>query len=77
MNWRKLENTFDVVGMFVFVKGTVKGSNYNFYEVGRLGRFNNDLAITSAITNLMGKPTNLVFDFEKCEYWYINIDEIK
>lgn len=77
MNWRKLEKTFDVVGMFVLIKGKVKESDSFFYEVGRLGRLNDDLTLTSVITNLKGTPVTRIFHFDKCDYWYINIDEIK
>lgn len=77
MNWRKLEMTFEAVGMFALIKGVIKGADSCFYEVGRIGRLNDGLALTSAITIHKNKPATRIFNFEECEYWYININEIK
>lgn len=77
MNWRKIEKSFETVGMLALVKGGIKGSDSSFYEVGRIGRLNDGLTLTSVTTTHKGIPATRIFDFNKCEYWYINIDEIK
>ncbi len=78
MNWRKLENTFDVAGMFVLVKGTRKHNGLSFYEVGRLVISDNGIVLVSVVTKTRARePMVRELNYNECDYWYINIDEIK
>lgn len=78
MNWRKLEKTLDIAGMFVLIKGTRKHNGISFYEVGRLIISDNDIVLVSVVSRTRGRePMVREFNYNECDYWYININEIK
>lgn len=78
MNWRRLELSPDVCGLFVLVKGVHRRSGRSFHAIGRIIRFPDgsfQLAYADHY-NATGAICRM-FRRDICDYYYININEIK
>ena len=78
MNWRKLELTDEMLGTLVLIKGRNKNNNREFYALGHIEKFSKGYCLAwSIVDSGSHRPTIREFNTDLCEYYYINIDEIK
>lgn len=79
MNWRRLELSPEIYGLFVLVKGGHRRSDRSFYAIGRIIRFPDGSYELASTDRFDGQicPTCRMFRPDICDYYYININEIK
>lgn len=74
MNWRTLEFTEATDGIHALVKGQHRESGKVFYGIGTIMMINGKPRLIN-IENT--HPISRQFNPDTCDYWYIDIDEIK
>lgn len=80
MNWKRLnikKDLDEIIGMHVLVKGRNTKTGKEFYTTGYVARYDGDI-ILEREEDHEGRYVDCVRTFsDHCEYWIINIDEIK
>ena len=80
MNWIKINPNTDligIVGMHVLVKGCVIKTGKEFYATGHIAQYHGWFILEREEDRVPGYIDCIREFNQHCEYWIINIDDIK